>query len=294
MSVISGSGNGFFAAPPQPVPTGGDNVNLVLAPVPPIGSSLDYRQGNQANPDTSLNPPIKVSRTINILNSAITGDGSAQVAAISGTSTELIGPNQVQPVGVYGAAIGSGAVVGTYGFARSTGTTRAGKAVGSFGQGQGNAAGTGAQGGQFIVWNLSGSDNVVAPTTIESFIGHLITPLGNNKSAVGLEIAAPTSPASFDVGLHLSGANGGLSAVTAGIQDDSHATTAYVINGTHTTGIDFSGATLTNTFKFPAFAGAGATTPTLGTTGPMTTATPAGFVKVLTSTGSTGYIPVWV
>jgi hypothetical protein len=228
----------------------GDNVNFITG-VSNAGVLADYRSGSASSPDTNPSSVVKVSRTMAV-TSTPHGDGSEENVGIF-SAVQAAAANTVQPVAIKGAARGSGPLCGVYGEARQTAVGSGGAAVGAFVVGYAFAPGTRAQGLQAQPTNSTGSDHTVTAGGAEGTIGVFVYASGANRCAVGVEVtnSIPSAHA-FDVGFHVTSANGGA-AVTAAFQDDSSAVASHVINGSHTLGIDFSAGTFSGAiFKTPA------------------------------------------
>jgi len=210
------------------VPSGnGDNLNQF--PVVTVGQQVQITNGSQASPNTVPSPAMKVSRTLGLLSTQVNGDGAEQAAAIVGIATDSPS-NQVQPVGVWGGATGTGAQVGLYGSAIQNTAAAATAAVGMFSKGIANAASTRAQGIQITAYNSTGTDHnyndAGGPFTTAAWI----YPSGANKVGTALVITSPSGTPKFDVGIHFPGAGGGATA-TADITSASTATNCLLITG---------------------------------------------------------------
>lgn len=215
---------------------------------------LSVRKGTAASPDTDPNAVVKVERLIEIPAASISGDGLDNLAAIMGIAKGTA-INQVQPIGVFGAGItsstnntGGGAgndAAGVVGAARAIDSAN-GIAIGGYfasrretSTGLGNAV-------QIAMANYTSSFESYSPTTFPKTAGIWMVAAGTTNSTVGINLGNAFGP-QFDVGLAFDGRlNGGQlgPAKTASIQDDGGAVTSVKINGTHTTGIDLSGATI--------------------------------------------------
>lgn len=221
----------------------GDNLNGWAATT--TGQILHLLQGSAASPDTGLNPAVKTSRTIDLQNSAITGDGSEQATAGEGLSFGTAA-NQVQTVGWLGYAENAGTsggggspdACGLYAVGRITGSG-IGLPIGLFAEARTDTATSKAPTAiQCSVYNGTGSDETVNATGL-SGSAFWSWASGANKVGAGLEFGNPFGT-QFDVGVHFNGqVAGGKTGptATADIQSDSNATTSLLIGGTHTTAL---------------------------------------------------------
>jgi hypothetical protein len=217
------------------------------------GQILDIRKGSTAIPDTVTEPIVKAQRYIDILSSAITGDGGEQMASIYGISAGTT-TNEAQPVGVYGGAVsqysssgaGKGDACGVYGAARFTGSG-VGTAIGAFFTGRRDTSTGRATAAEFTTQNYSGVDSTYTPSGYSSGIGLWINALGNADSGVGISFGNPFGQ-QFEVGIGFSdqvvgGKTGAVSGTT--FYDSGSSTTSLFIQGTHTTALGI-GATAGN------------------------------------------------
>lgn len=225
----------------------GDNQTLGSGAITTTGQLLDVRVGTAGAPDTTLNPVLKVSRTVAIAGGGPFGDASAQVNCIS-ANLKGTGSNQCQLTAMYGVAVNNG-------------TTSAGGAnpdsVG--GEFIGIINGAGAVGGAFGVvatahalvstyrtaqaiqtftYNDSGADSSGSGAGQATTTGISLFSNGANLAGSALEVVgnAGSGTQQFDVGLHFCGltANGHTGAIkTTCIRDDSSPVNAIFLGGTY-------------------------------------------------------------
>ncbi len=219
----------------------GDPQSIYVATT---GQEVDIAIGTAAVPDTSLNPPVKVVRSVSILRASIAGDGGEQLAAITGI-TSGNAANQVQTVGIYGGAKnvgtsngGSGGVdaCGVYAVGRIL-TAGIGTGIGAYVQGRAdsNAAGAKANGIEVRCSNFTTVAGTLTVAGFSNFTGAWINCDGNANSSVGLAFGNPFG-FQWLTGIHFNAqVNGGFTgpAINESIRDDSTSATSIAINGTH-------------------------------------------------------------
>lgn len=134
----------------------GDNLSLFSATT---AQMFQLSLGTASSPDTTVNPVMKVSRTIDLTTGQITGAGPDNCAAFAayckGTAA-----NQVQPIGVLGTAIqlGTGDALGVQGISQQF-AAGGGCAIGGFFNGITEAGASGnANGVQIDVENFTAED----------------------------------------------------------------------------------------------------------------------------------------
>jgi hypothetical protein len=222
--VYNGSGGGGARG-------SGDNLNQfpLAAPQATVGQLEALTLGGQAAPDASPHPALKASRTINLQNAQVPGDGAEEAAAIAGIATDS--PlNQVQPIGVWGGSEGTGPQVGLYGSAIQTNAGAGGAAVGMYAKGLAQAAGGRSQGIQLTAYNNTGTDHNYNDAGGPFTVGAFVYPSGANKVAAAILITSPTGTPQFDAGIYFPAAGGGPT-LTADMVSNSHANTSILITG---------------------------------------------------------------
>lgn len=228
----------------------GDNQAFYTMGVTPgvVSGSL----GTAAAPTSTLAPTLKVSRRQQITKAALTAawgagaDGCEVLASIYGVGvgTTL---DEVQPIGVMGAAVQSSNTGG--------GTGDGADACGLYGAGRvlSGAGGTGigalltgrresdvgqATALECATQNYGTSGGVYSTTGYNTSTGIWVACLGNADSAVGLAFGNPFGR-QYDVGIAFNAqVAGGLTGPTktTSIRDDSTSATSIQINGTHSVG----------------------------------------------------------
>jgi hypothetical protein len=175
------------------------------------------------NVDTqgAQNPALRVE-SFGINTSNIAGGIIAQTTGISVVATQ-VGFGDV--CGVVSAAIQDGAA-GRF-------------AYGGFFGAQVLTAGGNANGINVVVNNGMGADIAYTPGGTPSITGVFVQSAGANLSTVGMYVGNPGAGSIFDVGLGF-----GVGAIkTTAIEDDSSSITILKATGSHTDGINLSGAT---------------------------------------------------
>jgi hypothetical protein len=212
----------------------GDNITNQLAS-PATGQFLEFAQGTAASPDTTLNPILKVNRSLSVLNTAVTGDGGEQLTAIHGI-TKGDAATQNQTVGVLGSAQNSGSAKGSsnspdacaiYGLGRIL-NSGIGVGIGGFFRGQADTSNGLMTGTQIQTYNNTGRTDAVVTAGFSKSVGEWMWAAGPNQSAVGWELGNPFSQ-QFDVGLHFNGQT-----PAAGRVDPSCGTTSTLATVTDT------------------------------------------------------------
>jgi hypothetical protein len=219
----------------------GDAQQVYVATTPQL---VSVTKGTAASPDTTTQPLVKATRTMNIADTAVTGDGGEQCAAILGIS---VGTSacQVQPVGVYGGAKTSSTDAGTtaggndacavYGAARVTGSGT-GAAFGGFFNGRRDTNTGKARGVEISVDDSSGTAATWNSAGVSLTSGVWLHAT-NGDCAVGIELGNPWGP-QFDVGIGFNGqVAGGKTGpcINYSIRDESQSATSVLIGGTHAT-----------------------------------------------------------
>lgn len=224
---------------------GGSGDNLNYQATTTSGFRIRLLTGSAGAPDATLDTPLKLNRTISMTAASITADGAEQVTGMESIITGTAA-NQVQTIGVMGAATNQGTTLhspispdatGGYFVGGTTGTGAVGNGIGIFANGQALSAASLASGAQINVSNSTGSNNTVNATGFSTTVGVWLTTNGTNTAGAGIQLGNGFGR-QFDVGLHFNGqVNGGLTGPTAtnDIRSDSHAATAILLNGTYGT-----------------------------------------------------------
>lgn len=200
------------------------------------GRNAAIKLGESASPDKTFGPPIRISRTLEILEEKFTGDGADGLAAIAATSHALSG-SQAQAIGLFAGAITDGTYLGTnshsdaiggYFIGKSTsGSTRSGQGI--FALGRREAIGGVACGNETVCDNETAEAGTYNSLGASTTRGIWLHPIGTADSGCGLQIGHTTSTAHWEVGI---GVN--KEAVTqASFRDDSEATRSIQIKGSH-------------------------------------------------------------
>lgn len=239
----------------------GDNLDPYSGIVP---SRLDVRIGTSGSPDLGGGAPIKVSRTVGhtaAQRDALTGqsgnDGSDILNAIYGdvhgtTST------QVQTVGIRGTAANEGTTTPGGGvlpdasagyFTGGVDGAGIGTGIGAclYGFTHSSSSSSGAVGCEIVSWNERPTNAAHLDSSVRAAWIHAG---GGRHAGVGLHIGNPMG-AQFQTGIKFdgTGASNAFVGSTTGatikedIRSDSAAETSFLVNGSHTYGIDFTGGT---------------------------------------------------
>lgn len=208
-----------------------------------VGQILDIRKGSTAIPDTVTDPIVKTQRYLNVLTSAITGDGGEEMASIYGVSKGAT-TNEAQPVGVYGGAVsqysGSGAnkgdACGIYGASRFTGSG-VGTAIGGFFTGRTDTPTGRTTALELAAQNFGGVAKTFNTAGYSDGTGIWLTALGDADLGVGFALGNGFGQ-QFEVGIGFTnqttgGKVGPVSGTT--LLDLGSATTSISIQGIHTT-----------------------------------------------------------
>lgn len=213
--------------------------------------------GSLASPHTANTPSVTVSRWEAQTSNALTGNAPAlwvETVSHNVASAPSGNPNSNAVTGI-ATQYGAGDVVGLSGIATQSGgllgSGQVASAFGGFFLANRTVLGQ-TYGINPVVENNSGVDSpysgVNPGATVAGDFGIFIQPGGTNLCSAGVMVFG-NSP-QFDVGYSI-WAN---SAKTAGFQDDSSSVTAFKAKGTHTNGVDLSGATITGSaFKSTGF-----------------------------------------
>ena len=223
-------------------------------------SLLRVRDGTLAEPSTSLVPLAKVERVVLATDTALQ---AAEVGADSNAADNMaalvsvcqaVDGTHAQAIGLFGSGIsygqsGSPVLPGTYvggvgvhGIGYATGPAGAGQ--GGFFHGKTSHASGYVIGANVMVSNESGSDFTYAPAGYSSS-ALWITAAGTADVGAGIIVSNPFGR-QFDYGIAFTGQvaggkTGGIK--TATLRDDSQSLTVFDINGSHTNGLDTTGAT---------------------------------------------------
>ncbi|HEX8513827.1 MAG TPA: hypothetical protein VF688_12060, partial [Allosphingosinicella sp.] len=222
-------------------------------------SLLRIREGTQAEPSTSLVPLAKVERVVLATDPALQAAGVAPNSTAADNMAALVSVCQAvdgshaAAVGLFGSGISYGqshsAVVpgtavggiGVHGIGYATGIYGAGQ--GGFFHGKTSHASGFAAGVNAMVSNESGSNASYDPVGYSS-CGISVTAAGTADMPAAI-IVSNYHGRQFEygiafTGLILGGKTGGIKLAT--IRDDSHSPTVFDINGSHTNGVDTTGA----------------------------------------------------
>lgn len=201
--------------------------------------------GSLANPHRSVTPSVAISRYDAMSSATLTGGAPALLVETIANGSGSGNPNSASIIGnVFQYGIGD--VVGVVGQA-----TMSGSGI-HFAYGGFFAANTTVSTGQAfglesIVLNNSGTNETYAGNAQTTAL-HLGSD-GSKRAGAAIWVKSNTNPG-FDVGMALAAG----SVKTVGYQDDSSSVTILKATGTHTNGIDLSGATLTTSaFKSNGF-----------------------------------------
>ncbi len=241
-------------------------TNAFVGPAGPMGTNqalysnlgifpgvVAATHGTDAVATSTLAPTIKVSRRQQITKAALTAasgsattDGCELLASIYGIGVGTAS-DEVQPIGVMGAAVqssttggggGDGAdACGVYGAGRVL-TGGGGTALGAFFIARKDSTTAQATGIESNCANFSGSNNNYSSATFPASSGLWMNANGDADSAAGI-VLGNAFGRQFDVGLAFNAQvnnakTGGVK--TASIQDDSTSATSIQINGTHSVG----------------------------------------------------------
>lgn len=223
------------------------------------------RDGTAAAPVTTSGPTFKVSRTEELTEATIEAiggagtDGSEQVAAIAGVCSALA-TAEVQPVGILGSArttsttgVSGNDALGVYGFGRAMGALANGTGIGGFFLGRRDVDTARTLACEMHTANSTATDTPYVATGFSSSIGVWVNCSGSADSSVGVAVSNAFGR-QFEVGFAVVGQTNNLKtggARVASFRDDGNAITVHDINGSHTDGLDFTGATFTgNAIKF--------------------------------------------
>lgn len=220
---------------------------------------LDVRLGTSASPDTGSNVPVKVSRTVGHVPADLgPGDNSNILNAMSATAKGTSGCG-VQPIAVFGAGLNAGTTtpsggkgpdaVGGYFTSEITGSG-IGVGIGACVIGTYSSSAGAARGMELAVFNDTASDETAGTTNISRSQAIWMHAGNARRVGTGIEFGNPFG-AQFDVGIKFGNetASDKFSAShtgatrTADIATYSSSTTALLLNGSHTTGVDLSGGT---------------------------------------------------
>ena len=188
----------------------GDNLTNQLAS-PATGQLLEFAIGTVASPDTTLNPVLKVNRTLSLTSAVVTGDAGEQAAAIHGI-TKGDANTQIQTVGVLGSAQNYGTAKGStdspdacavYGLGRILGSG-IGVGIGGFFRGQADSANGLMTGLQAQTYNNTGRDDNVATSNFANSAIMWLWAAGPNRTGEGVSFANPFGQQT-DVGWHFVG-----------------------------------------------------------------------------------------
>lgn len=198
------------------------------------------KKGTAGTPDTSLNPLLKVERTVQADHTGFSGDGAEAMAGIlsivKGTAS-----NDGQVVGVYGlgtsasttaASAGGDDACGVYGLGRITGS---GTGTGLNFLGGRRETNTGkANAIEVSIDNATATADSYSSSGFSNTTGLWVHATGTSRSGVGLSIGNPFN-VQLDVGIGITSQGTGGPVLSQSFRDDSQAATSIQINGTHAT-----------------------------------------------------------
>lgn len=230
------------ATPPPPGPTTnvtkielekGEEVFLFQKSPP---RNLSVTLGSSSEPDASFGSAVKISRTLNILESSFIGDGADGLAALAAV-TDVEASSQAQGIGLLGGATTKGTYLGERSHADAIGgyfvgvsgstSTRSGQGIFANGRRE-NTEGV-ACGNETVCDNETLEAGVYNKEGASNTRGIWLHPIGTADSACGLQIGHTTPAAHWRVGIGIN-VN---SVVAQSIRDDSESETSIQINGTH-------------------------------------------------------------
>lgn len=218
----------------------GDNQTCFVTTTAQV---LDIRKGTTASPDTTSDPLVKVSRTLETASGGYTpSDGREELYALGGVCVGTASCDG-QPVGIFGGAKTASTQSGgnddacgvlSLGVVTGSGT---GLGLGGYLEGRTDSATGGTTGLEVRSSNNTGSDSVYSATTHSGTVGHWVT-CGSTTSGrihgAAIQIAL-TNSNQWDVGLGFTKIGGVSSVKTASFRDDSDSLTSIHIKGTHST-----------------------------------------------------------
>jgi hypothetical protein len=203
--------------------------------------------GSAASPHTANTPSVSISRYDSITSAVLSGDAPALYIETIGNGAGAGNPNS-NGVIANAKQNGKGDVVGVTGQATQNSATSGFTAFGGFFSGYATTVGSKAFAIETATGNSTGVDvPYTGLSPYPTFVGMHIGSTGANLSTAGVWISS--APSQWDVGIALTAG----SVKTVGIQDDSASLTVLKATGTHTNGVDFSGAAMTTPFKSNAF-----------------------------------------
>lgn len=222
----------------------GDNVTAWS--VGTTGQLLHVLRGTASSPDTTQNPVVKVSRTMQMSSTGVApSDGGDQAAGILSVVTGTAS-NEVQTVGVAGfaknvstsvATSGAGDACGIYGIGAVSGSGT-GVGIGAYFQGRRETATGSLTGVEIQAGNYSGSAGSYSSLGFSGTTGLWLNANGDADSGVGIAISNPFGY-QFKVGIgftaQVAGAKTG-GVADSSIRDDSQSTVSIDIRGTHSGG----------------------------------------------------------
>ena len=220
---------------------GGDNVTAWTGGIVP--QIVDIRVGTAGSPDTLQAPIFKLSRTVQMSATGLTGDASDYMAGIisvvSGTAS-----NEVQTVGVMGYArsasisnVTNGAddACGIYGVGRITGVGT-GYGIGGYIHGRRDTETGNANGLEVRCDNQTTTNGVYSAVGASKTMGLWITSGGQTGRINGVAVAVGLVAAcQWEVGIGIPMVGATSPVTNSSIRDDSTASTSIDIRGTHQT-----------------------------------------------------------
>lgn len=207
--------------------------------------------GSAASPHTANTPSVSISRYEAQNSAGFTGDAPALYVETSANNTGGGNPNACAIIG-RSTQIGGGDTVGVVGQAwMQVGATGSHTAYGGFFDASAYVAGAAAFTTELFTGNFTGVDvPYIGLAPYPKMVGAHIGAGGNNLCTTGIWVSSATGGGAtqWDVGIAFTPG----AVKTAAIQDDSSSVTILKATGSHTFGIDLSGATFSgNSFKGP-------------------------------------------
>lgn len=239
----NGASNNLFINPFGGVVKVGNGTPTTITATSELAILAD---GSLGSPIVLAVPSVGISRYEARVGSGFSGSVPALWVEIIANNTGTGNPNS-NAIIAQATQNGIGDIVALVG--QSTQNTTGFTAYGTFGNATATVVGARAYGAEFDSTNSTGAD--VSYTNLSPYpaiVGVHVQPLGSKLNTVGVWIGNVDTSKQYDVGIAFT--TGVVK--TASIQDDSSSVTILKATGTHTSGIDFSGATLTDFLKGPS------------------------------------------
>lgn len=214
--------------------------------IPATATVFKIFDSSAGSPHTANTPSVGISRYDAITSAGLTGNAPALYVETIAVGAGAGNPNSAAIIGI-ASQTGKGDIVGVVGNATQSSATAGYVAYPGFFAANATGVGTLAFAIETNTNNGTGVD--VAYTNLSpfpSFVGLHVGAGGNLNTAA---FWASNNGAQWDVGLAFSS----NAVKTATIQDDTNSVTIVKATGTHTNGIDLSGATLTTAYKSNGF-----------------------------------------